>query len=185
MSLYRKAFERLVGAAELGELEKRLHFGVDEGPLTDWQRLAIWLYTTDGGFHSVINTALRVGDPPPHLILVADCLREAVLRLPAFEGFVYRGVKVAGLEERLDTDYRLGNIVTWNAFTSATTRPALVYPGNLRFMIRSRQGRLLGFYSSNVDEAEALFVPSTRFAVLALDLKDGIAFVALDELEAA
>jgi hypothetical protein len=75
-----------------------------------------------------------------------------------------------------------GNIVTEEAFTSATRDRGISFPGQLRFEIISKTGKLVAEYSSKVGEEEVLFDQGTQFKVLDAQWHGGALHVTLEEL---
>eukprot|EP01103_Thecamoeba_quadrilineata_P005333 TRINITY_DN15147_c0_g1_i1.p1 TRINITY_DN15147_c0_g1~~TRINITY_DN15147_c0_g1_i1.p1 ORF type:complete len:568 (+),score=79.46 TRINITY_DN15147_c0_g1_i1:44-1747(+) len=113
-----------------------------------------------------------------HLLL---CLK----RLPTYQNQVYRG-----LDKKVDTEreYKLGTIVIWHSFTSATTRldtaktflASSSKEGTI-FVVNSTEGKLIKEISSRPEEDEVLFQPNSRFRVNEINTKDKILYVHLKQ----
>lgn len=178
----RTAFERLLGASQLHSLIAKLGFNSSSDPLSDWERLAIWIYTTASNHHERINGTLWSGVLHEDIGEIVKCLRSAIDKLATFRGPVYRGVYIPGFADQVQTKYSIGRIVIWPSFTSTTTQRDRMYPGNVRFLIASRSGRLLGYYSSSMEDAEVLFPPGTPFRVRAWIAEGEVVSLNLEEV---
>jgi hypothetical protein len=141
-----------------------------DGPLTKWERLALWLYTTTNGpWFNTINAPLREGRPrDAALIVVTECLASAVQKLPTHKGIVWRGIRVPDLAAFLEEVERKPEIV-WRAFSSASIDETQADAGNVLFIIESHAGRRIGLYAEIWEEQEVLFVPGSRFRVVGLE----------------
>lgn len=90
-------------------------------------------------------------------------------RLPSYKGTVirYTSLPVAVLEA-----HRVGEIVTYDAFTSTSKRPDWSWVGSHRFVIYSaKKGKSVEAFSINPQEQEVLFPPNTKFKVLSRERK--------------
>ena len=66
-------------------------------------------------------------------------------------------------------EHQVGNVVTYEAFTSASTGSG--FSGPHRFRIKSKHGKSVEPYSAYRSEREVLFAAGTRFRVLAREDK--------------
>ena len=146
---------------------------------------AIRDYTATTGLADTLNAALRTerAAAPADMQLAADALTAAVAKLPVFAGEVYRGALLSDTElAAAARRYLPGNVVTEDAFTSASADRGMAFPGNLRFEIRSKAGRRLDDFSTVPDEREVLFDQGTQFRVVAARWHGGALHVTLEEL---
>lgn len=136
--------------------------------LTDQEILAIHVYT--GEEFEAINDRLRQEtNPTDELLAFTETLKKALMRLPAYEGEVYRAGSLPP-EELLR--HQMGAIITYPAFTSASLhqKPLL---GPHRFIVRSKTGRSIEKFSQFEEEREVLFISGTQFKVLDRKDEDG------------
>ena len=128
------------------------------------------LYTLETPVYSYVNYIMRTGDESGILEWTAFIysLAASLRRLPAVEGVVYRGINVA-VPKHL---YRTGSVVTWQAFSSTTSSPAVAKEflgGDLSegtfFIIQSKTARFIGPLSAHPKEEESLFLPNSQFRV--------------------
>jgi hypothetical protein len=152
-------------------------------PLPKWERFAIWLYATTGGFwYKRVNDPLRGGNTLSETAqYVVDHLAAGLKKLPEYRGRAYRGIRVANLSEFLG-EYILDNIVTWRAFSSASANADYAVSGNVQFNIESHTGKILGDYADLREEREIVFLPETKFRVQSLVQDDERAIIYLEEL---
>jgi NAD:arginine ADP-ribosyltransferase len=157
------AFDWLLTAEYHAELRSRLAFGRSEDALSDYERLAIWTYTTEGGLHFHVYNA----ESPriEHVVVLRSLLRMAALKLRTYRGFVYRGLNIGKDHDAFVARYQTGTTVIWDNFSSSSTDPNKAFRGNVHFRIRCRCGRLLGAYSSAPWEQEVLLLPEIRLLV--------------------
>ncbi|MGI8761254.1 MAG: ADP-ribosyltransferase [Jatrophihabitantaceae bacterium] len=107
----------------------------------------------------------------------SQAVSDALAKLPPHEGTVYRGTN---LPEDVLTNYRSGETIREDAFTSASTdRP---FPGNAQYTIRSSNGKEVSGYSNVPNENEVLFDRGTRFRVLGHDVVGGVHYISLMEV---
>ena len=154
-------------------------------PVTSRDLAAIRDYTATTGLADTLNAALRTerAAAPADMQLAADALTAAVAKLPVFAGEVYRGALLSDTElAAAARRYLPGNVVTEDAFTSASADRGMAFPGNLRFEIRSKAGRRLDDFSTVPDEREVLFDQGTQFRVVAARWHGGALHVTLEEL---
>lgn len=146
-----------------------------DGPLSKWEKLAVWLYaTTTGPWFKELNGPLREKrEPRPPVRIVIECLEDAIGKLPPYKGLAWRGIRVDDLKLFLD-DYTISDLgegaeVVWHAFSSASLDPVQAVTGNVLFIVQSEDGRLLGAYADIREEQEVLFAPGSRFRVQGLE----------------
>ncbi len=142
--------------------------------LVPYERFMVNIYT--GHAFGPINNALRAGaNGDPVLIDAADDLAESISKLPAYKGEVYRAVAVESITDPVANlirqRYRVGEIIDEPAFTSSSLQDDL-FRGAIKFIINSRNGRVVGPMSAHADEREILFAPGTRFKVV--EVENGI-----------
>lgn len=160
----------------------------EDGGLSKWERLAVWLYTTTNGpWFNVINAPLREGRPADADVrIVTECLHDAIRKLPRHDRRVYRGIRVRNLSDFVraytTADGGIGAVVTWPAFSSGSIDPDRAITGNVLFIIHSNDGRRMGFYAEHFDEQEVVFLPGSRFRVMGLELNQTKAIITLQQV---
>jgi hypothetical protein len=128
--------------------------GVDANGLTAAERLAIWIYSNfTSNWYQQINSELWSGTPSLAVTAFARILNDAINKLPAHVGSVYRGIQSRGLDALLATHHH-GAMVTWLGFTSTTLDRGEAYAGDVVFVIQSHTGRVLGPYATDHTERE-------------------------------
>ena len=150
--------------------------------LTQWERLAIWIYsTTQGRWYRSINDALWDGNPSDDIEAICHLLTSGLKKLRSYQGKVYRGIRVENLNAFL-ARYKIDAEMDWPAFTSATIERAYAQIGNVSFMIQSQNGRVLGPYANYQTEQEVIFLPGSRFRVKAVERTANKAIIDLVEI---
>ena len=145
------------------------------------ERLAVWIYSsTNDSWYERINRELRELNPSEDVRFFAQLLNEALEKLPAFVGEVYRGMTVPDLDAHVD-DYEIDVIVPWAAFTSSSREITKAFDGNVLFSIASQNGRGLGVYADKPSEEEILFCSGSKFRVLAAERRDGFLIISVAE----
>jgi NAD:arginine ADP-ribosyltransferase len=176
---------RLVGGQAFETAYSRLGLSADwVDPifrLTDLERLAIWIYTTPGNWHQIVNEALWSGKVSDEVRVFAAVLDQALLKLPRVSGSVYRGTLISQRTEVFLRNYKVGAIVTWPGFTSTTRSRRNAYVGNVLFRIESINGRSLQGYGAEESDEEVLFATGTRYKVI--DVVADEAVLAVDLVE--
>lgn len=151
--------------------------------VTPEDRAALADYTRTANLK--INRALwRDGaDAPVSVWQSADALSTALAKLPDYTGEVYRGLRRTP-EQLLAAARRYlpGNVVTEDGYVSSTADRGTAFPGELRFEIVSKTGKLLGDYSATAGEQEVLFDQGTQFKVTGAQMHGGALHVRLEEL---
>ena len=158
--------------------------GVDLNGLSAAERLAIWIYSsTDSDFYARINGELWSPPCSAEVSEFSEILHLALRKLPAHDGITYRGYNAANFDDFLD-QFEPGITIRWPGFTSSTLDRAEAYEGNVLFIIRSHNGRILGLYADDPGEREVLFPGGTRFQVLSVERDDDAAVIELEEVPA-
>jgi hypothetical protein len=158
--------------------------------LTPAEKALIYHYTEDG--FEQLNAGLH-GNGGKNTSLFGVGLVAALTQLPAYEGEALSGVKLslADLQHYHDCA-KNGVPVRWPAFLSASQKNSIAmfnlrtYKKNCLFVIQSRTGRLIEevakFGVDGQNEYEVLFMPNTRFEVLAVVAETDYTRIVLDEL---
>jgi hypothetical protein len=145
------------------------------------ERLAIWVYSsTNDRWYERINRELRELHPCDDVRFFTELLNEALEKLPAFHGEVFRGMTVPNIDDHVD-DYDVGVEVIWDAFTSSSRQITKAFDGNVFFTIASQNGRVLGVYADKPSEEEILFRAGSKFKVLAAERRDGVLIISVAE----
>jgi hypothetical protein len=150
--------------------------------LTGWERLAIWMYTAMGGrWYRDVNDPLREGRANDDTKALAHILTTGLQKLPRHAGLVYRGIRVENLASFL-RGYAVGTDVQWPAFSSSSIEGDKALIGNVLFIVRSNNGRVVGPYADIQDEREVVFLPGSRFRVDGVEQTPTKAIIDLSEL---
>jgi hypothetical protein len=146
----------------------------------------IYWYSAEG--YEEINSKLREGKKHPYETM----LNHALLKLPAFDGVVYRGVNMykKDLQRYIDAfNNRGGEIITEPAFTSTSENKSIAkgfyksdIPIRVLFKIFSKKGRIITNISKMSDEKEVLFCSKSQFKVLNITEKEGIHEITMEEI---
>jgi hypothetical protein len=112
---------------------------------------------------------------------VAYVLSTGLQKLPVHDGIAYRGIRVVDLPSFL-RGYQPGKEVDWPAFSSASIDQSKALIGNVLFIIRSNNGRILGPYAAQQDENEVVFLPGSRFRVDGVERTPTKAIIDVSEL---
>lgn len=153
-------------------------------PLSQWERLAVWLYATTRGFwYKRVNDPLRNGHSLSETAgCVAEHLAAGLQKLPTYKGRAYRGIRVTATEfASIAGEYPVGGLVNWAAFSSASAVPEYATTGNVLFTITSHTGRVLGDHADLLEEREVVFLPGTTVRVQGLELYDTRAIIYVEE----
>ncbi|WP_281773726.1 ADP-ribosyltransferase domain-containing protein [Haemophilus parahaemolyticus] len=117
------------------------------------------LTLTDNRFIAVVNQGLE--------------------KAPAYEGVTYRDTT---LPDEVLEKYQIGKIVTEKAFTSSSIDNSLsTFKGNVRFIIQSKNGKIIEDISDYPDEREVLFKNKTQFKVLKRAINENVTEITLEE----
>ena len=131
----------------------------------------LWDYTTNDGYETM-NGALRspATFAPDDLAIAQERIAmvdRGLAELPAQPGTTFRGTN---LPESVLDDYRVGNVVSDNAYWSTSTDVAEAQrfrgSGNALFEIEGQTGRDIARLSEYPTESEVLFGHGTRFEVI-------------------
>jgi hypothetical protein len=150
-------------------------------PVTADERLALWIYTSADGWYKEINRQLREDEAEVNTQEFTKVLNQALSKLFVYGGYVYRGVAIPNLDVFL-MDYRVGSVIRWDAFTSASKDQSLAFYGNVLFVIKSQRGRSLGAHSATAHLDEVLFCAPSHFRVVAVERKGDDAVIEVDEV---
>jgi NAD:arginine ADP-ribosyltransferase len=156
--------------------------GTDGNGLTAADRLAIWIYSNfTSSWYAQLNSDLWSGKPSPATTAFARILNNAINKLPAHVGSVYRGIESRDLDALLAI-HHYGATVAWPGFTSSTLDRGEAYEGDVLFIIQSHTGRRLGLYAHNHTEREVLFPAGTRFHITFVQRDDDSATIEMEEV---
>ncbi|WP_433205075.1 ADP-ribosyltransferase [Nocardia sp. CA-107356] len=125
------------------------------------ERLALFEYTS-GGFG--INSELRSGTAGSAVQERIDILDAALAKFPDYRRIVFRrayDIPLAVLDK-----YRMGMVVSDNAYTSASKSDGRELSGNVVFKILSKTGKDISLYSETKSEREVIFERDKRFYVV-------------------
>jgi ADP-ribosyltransferase exoenzyme len=133
--------------------------------LTSDDLAAIADYTGPG--HEDLNDALRSNAVDASQKARIEAFSNALQKLPTYQGAVIRGTD---LPPEIVDRYRRDEIITEDAFLSATTDPAVArsptFAGNVEFQITSKTGRDISHVSLFPNEKEIVFPAGTRFLII-------------------
>ena len=90
--------------------------------------IALHIYTAETPIYRIVNEALRKGDQPTlrQWKFFVRAVLQGLAHCPAYEGIAYRGI-----DAHIDpTLYMPGYVVTWRAFSSATTSAKVCAEGD-------------------------------------------------------
>ena len=186
LSAHQAAFVKELGAANyrryLGAGQRKVAGGAARHGMTDPELAGTYAYTTSDhpwGYR-LINEALRSGDRKQvaRFKNYRDTVNDALARLPSHVGTVQRGTTLPTGEL---AEHQVGRVVTYEAFTSASTGSG--FSGPHRFVIQSRNGKSVEPYSAYRHEREVLFAAGTRFEVLRREDEGRRITIWLKELE--
>lgn len=133
---------------------------IQELGLTIPEAVAIKEYT--GGGFIELNQSLNT-QVTQEMSDVAEVLRQALNKLPDYDGVVIRRTR---LPKEVLENHKLYGVVTYPAFTSATYDKLdkfTDYPH--RLIIKSKTGKKVDWLSSNFSELEVLFTSPSKFYV--------------------
>ncbi|WP_324191047.1 ADP-ribosyltransferase family protein [Nocardia beijingensis] len=129
--------------------------------LTDVDRMAIDDYA---GLGSSLNTSIREGIVTPVQQGRIDRINEAIDKLPAHEGMVYRKTN---LPPEVLEQYQIGDTVLEKSFTSYSKDPER-FTGQVEMQVFSKSGKDISGYVPDVykSESEVLYKSPTPFRVV-------------------
>jgi hypothetical protein len=176
------------------------HLAATDVKLSPDEALAVCLYTYDLGLNSVmengednlyvqLNNLLRERNAGKLQVLkpyIAYMMR-GLMKLPVYEGIVYRGIPGSQLE-LVRSGYKSGVDVHWSAFTSTTSNLQAAKqfaqgPGGVIFRIRTHSGRRIRNYSQFQSEEEIMISPNARFMVTSESPTDEDGYYVVDLME--
>lgn len=148
---------------------------IQELGLTIPEAVAIKEYT--GGGFIELNQSLNT-QVTQEMSDVAEVLRQALNKLPDYDGVVIRRTR---LPKEVLENHKLYGVVTYPAFTSATYDKLDKFTGYPhRLIIKSKTGKKVDWLSSNFGELEVLFTSPSKFYVESIKKgdynKDGFEF---------
>jgi hypothetical protein len=152
--------------------------------LTDLEFFALQIYTSSHNYFEVVNKALRERKLPPEFDVFIGCLKDALDKLPNFEGVCYRGIITTGNFQDFIATYEVGSNHVWHAFTSSSPHEAEAYKGNVLFHITSKTGKNLQFFTADGSD-EVLFKPETCYEVTSKQFNGNTLVLFLIEIESA
>ncbi|WP_228001847.1 ADP-ribosyltransferase [Nocardia australiensis] len=129
--------------------------------LTNGEKHSLYNYSKFGS--AGYNSSMRNGEPIGFARIRIEEIVNAIKKLPIYSGIAYRGEKLSLAE--IDR-YQEGAIVVDRGFKSASSDEKFAHTGNAQFRIKSKNGRILGEYSSIPGESEVVFLPGTQFKVI-------------------
>ena len=160
--------------------------------LSNDELFAIVAYTGNGIYRR-LNDELRLRDPPSRQAAMQKWggflwyLLSALGKLPAFQGDVYRGVKV--LKDEVLKEYSRTKIIRWAGFSSTSTSfgtaKGFSKAGEIIFKITVQTGRLIQPYSFYQTEDEVLLSPNSELLVISDPYQvDGYTIIDMIEIDA-
>ena len=169
---FQNLLKRLIGADEAARCIRKIcrveHLDLPFfGGVTNAEAVALYVYATANGWHTLINSELWSGTPGRDVVLFAEVLNAAIAKIPAIRGkaaTVYRGYSASDLTA-FGNHYPLGQIVRFPAFTSASFSASGAFGGNVLFIIRALSARSIWPYSPNFHEEEALLPTNCSFRI--------------------
>ena len=152
-------------ATILSHARKISSFAKKEYGLTFVEMEYLAAYTNT--LHRELNIALRTGTVTVQQKLVASKLDKALDKMPKYQGVTYRDVRIPKKELKAFFDsYQIGSIIEEKQFTSTSKTDSLKdFKGNVRFIIRGKNGRDIEKISMFPNEREVLFQSRKRFIV--------------------
>eukprot|EP00667_Euglena_gracilis_P000360 EG_transcript_359 len=130
----------------------------------------VFAYSLETPLYRTVNALMRQGDEAgiDQWWDFMYALDTALANLPCFEGVVYRGID-AFVPKHL---YNTNSVVTWQAFSSSTCKPAVAreflgkeLEQSTFFIIQSKTGRRVADLSAHPEEEEVVFRPNSQFLV--------------------
>lgn len=139
--------------------------------------IAIYLYTTEArrppghpvhspSIYFRLNNALRQNDEDElaEIAPVALVLEEALIKMPKFEGIVYRRAELP--TDLIDQMERSRSFFDPGFLSCSRRKDLSFFTGNCAFSLMSHTGRDISSLSHFPSEEEVLFLPDTEFKVL-------------------
>ncbi len=159
---------------------------------TEDEDSSVKAYMDNAGYEE-INEALRYGDADEWMKRIKKDINSALKKVPAFEGMVYRGIKIDKSELRsfLRRYKERGEVIERGFLsTSLSKKKALEFTLDdgegeemipILFTINSKSGGNIS--ELQPEEKEVLFRTSTKFKVQDVTVKSGRVSITLDELD--
>ena len=127
--------------------------------------LAIHSYTTDGTYklYDDYNRTLRsrrAADTKKYGPAI-ELINTALEKFPNYVGDVVRYDTKKSVNS-----WTPGKIKNFKSYTSTSKKKGFKWKGNVKFFIKSKTGKYVGFISAFPNEEEVLFGPNTKFKVL-------------------
>lgn len=165
-------FLRQTGRTRRKDREQVLGFGRSQSSKAVWvqrnaEKAALNRYVSGESY--VLNAKLRAGVPLSKAEQqLADDLDRAILKLPKFEGTVYRSMRSQDLDDLgpFNASHQKGNLIVYDAYTS-TGKTIYDDSMDIQLIIKSKSGRDLK--GINDAEREVLFGRGTTFKVIGRD----------------
>lgn len=137
--------------------------------LTEVEQLALRAYSSPG-LYQPLNARMRGGDDPfgESLDVFGRAVSQALSKLPAHRGRVYRGIEDSADLQRKFEAMRPGEVVKFRAFTSASETIETTLAGDTLLEIESLSGRTISRASVMPQELEVLFDRGRVFEVVSI-----------------
>lgn len=157
--------------------------------LSIFEKTIIYKYALD--YYEDLNYNLRYGRLTPVQQLFAKFLNEALDKLPNYEGFVYRGVRLSQSKiKKYEDALASGTPIVEKGFSSTSTSSSVAEQfsgGEVIFYIESSRGKsieLLSHYGTHnsQNEKEILFKSETTFSVLGIKQIGTKTIITLEEI---
>lgn len=148
------------------------------------EKWAVFQYT--GGVYTEVINFLRFGKTGSHspetLMAMCRLIASAINKLPEYNGTLYRGI--LRLPPEVLEKYVPGNTVTEHGFTSTTKSKKFAFTGPYAdncFVIKSKTAKDMS--SLNTYMEEVLFLPETRFKILAREKQGNVDLIFMEEVD--
>lgn len=132
--------------------------------------LAIHAYT-ENDYYKGINKVLRSRSVSKaereRYTPIINLMKSGLKKLPVYKGNVIRWVSWS---ETTLKRLKVGSTKVFKAFTSSSKKPNFTWSGNTKLQIKAYKAHFIGMISQYPTEEEVLFMPNSKFKVLAIDL---------------
>lgn len=137
-------------------------------------------------YHS-LNKFLRgkyTGDKGEYYKNYREILNDAIGKIePPITATVFRGTDLTETDlKKYRAAFEGDGIVKEDAFLSTSQSISGAFGGNTRFMIKSKSGKSIKVYSEHPDEDEILFQAGLSYRIVAMDTKDDVTYIKMEEL---
>ena len=152
---------------------KRVAKSWENGIIKNKEQAAIFSYISGDSYK--INAKLRDGSIlEPHEDDLISNLDSALRKLPEYHGEAIRSLLFTSREElqKFAIEHKIGKVVTYPAFTSASTETGYHENPSIIMKIQSETGRDLREY--NKKEAEILFPRNSAFFIKSVEVDNGV-----------